>query len=315
MMSDSLPHAFCSELTKQGDEPLAGSAWTASRYIFISWSKNLWARNQYESQGFPPELKTYLESIQREKRIFTRLVHQNGNERKGHSRVFIFPDGFECKDVPIQDIESFLRAYLEDSLSEHLKLSAINRKILFCCTHGKRDRCCAKFGQAALYEFKRQAEEQNTVLDVWECTHINADRFAVNAVVFPDGYMYGGIRAGVIRELVDSLIQGYPFPPCFRGQLGKTSQEQVAMAFGHSYRYDNKIPNAKIIVEALDEVSAETQNCYVRIEDKDTRKLFARFFLNLVKKEFISRIDCDAVDANRQKSVTRWVVSESMSIT
>lgn len=302
---------FCSELTKLGNEPLAGSAWTGRQYVFISWSKKFWARKQYESQGFPTDLKVFLERIQKDKRIFTRLVHQHGNDRKGYSRVFIMPDGIEYRDVAIPDIESLLTRYFEGNPSDNYHPLKVEGTTLFCCTHGKRDRCCAKFGQAAVYELHRQAARKNIELDLWECTHINADRFAVNAIVFPQGYMYGGVRVGHIAELLDNLIEGHPFPPCFRGQLGLDTLEQITQAFGHAYRYENNVANAAIVIESIEQTSMEECKAYLRIENKQTKVPFLRFKLTLSRKEFVSYIDCNAVDANRKKLVSRWVVSES----
>src|SRR5437763_10461186 len=205
-MSKSPPStSFCSELTKQGNEPLAGSAMTAERYIFISWSKKLWARKQYDSQGFPQSLTGYLQNLQKDQRIFTRLIHQHGEDRKGNSQIFVMPDCIEYRDVAVQDIELLLREYFEGKPSENYQLSTTNGTILFCCTHGKRDRCCAKFGQLTIYELRRLADVRKFNLDVWECTHINADRFAINAFVFPHGYMYGRVRVENARAIIDYL--------------------------------------------------------------------------------------------------------------
>jgi len=311
-MSNSVPStSFCSELAKQENEPLAGSAMTAEKYVFISWSKKLWARKQYDSQGFPQSLTVYLQNLQKDQRIFTRLIHQHGKDRKGYSQIFVMPDGIEYRDVAVQDIELLLREYFDGKPSENYQLGKTNGTILFCCTHGKRDRCCAKFGQLTIYELRRLAEARKFKLDVWECTHINADRFAVNAFVFPHGYMYGGIRVENAREIIDLLVEGYPFPPCFRGQLGLNTLEQVTQAFGHTYWYEQGIRNADVLVESVDQVSVEKCRSYVVIKDKQSEEFHARFALTLEKTDFVTYMDCDGVDANRKKLVSRWVISDS----
>ncbi len=311
MSNSSPPRFFCSEFTKQGNEPLAGSAMTAKRYIFISWSKKLWARKQYDSQGFPRSLTVYLQNLQKHQRIFTRLIHQHGADRKGYSRIFVMPDGIEYRDVAVQDIELVLREYFEGKPTGNYQLGKTDGTIVFCCTHGKRDRCCAKFGQLTIYELRRLADVRTFKLDVWECTHINADRFAVNAFVFPHGYMYGGIRVENLGEIIDYLIEGHPFPPCFRGQLGLSTLEQITQAFGHNYWYERGIRNADVLIESIDQVSVNRCKSSVVIKDKRSAEFYARFVLTLEKKDFITYMDCDGVDANRKKLVSRWVISDS----
>jgi hypothetical protein len=295
----------------QGDEPLAGTAMSAQQYVFISWSKKLWARKQYDSHGFPQSLSIYLQNLQKEKRIFTRLIHQRNRELKDHSHIFIMPDGIAYEDVPIPEIENILQRYFEGKSDEKYQRTSTKGAYIFCCTHGKRDRCCAKFGQFVIYELKRIAEEKAFDLNVWECTHIGADRLAATAMVFPHGYMYGGMRVENISEIVEHLIKGYPYPPCFRGQLGLGSTEQTTQAFGHFYWFENKIENADVIVESVQQHSPDECKAYVIIKDKDSNDIHAKFALTLQKKDFLTYMDCDGVKENIIRRVSRWVISEA----
>jgi hypothetical protein len=308
-MTNSVP--YCSEITTNEGEPLAGSAWTAKQYIFISWSKKFWTRNQFDSQGFPPSLKVYLQTLQKERRIVTRLIHQHGNDRGGLSTLFVMPDGVEYRDVAIQDIEVLLRGHFNDiGVRDHQKYFQ-ERTILFCCTHGKRDRCCAKFGQLTIYELQRLAKLRKLEIDVWECTHINADRFAVNAIVFPHGYMYGRIRVENVKNILDDLAAGYPFPPCFRGQVGLTPIEQIANAFGHSFRYESGIKNVEVVVESAYQKSDIEANASVVIRSRESPDEAVRFAVTMKMSNFLTYMDCDGVEANRKKSVSRWALSKS----
>ncbi len=287
---------------------------SAQQYIFISWSKKLWARKQYDSKDFPQSLSTCLQNLQKEKRIFTRLIHQRNRELKGRSQIFIMPDGIAYKDVPIPEIENVLQGYFEGKSDEKYQRNKTEGAYIFCCTHGKRDRCCAKFGQFIIYELKRIVEEKSLNLDIWECTHIGADRLAATAVVFPHGYMYGRMRVENISEIVEHLIKGYPYPPCFRGQIGLSSVEQTTQAFGHFYWFENNIENADVIVESLNQHSPDKCKTCVIIKDKDSSDIYAKFALTLQKKDFLTYMDCGGVKANIMKRVSRWVISESSLI-
>ena len=73
--------------------------------------------------------------------------------------------------------------------------------LLLVCTHGKRDRCCARFGQALCVALHRHAPEGW----LWQASHIGGDRFAGNVVCLPEGLYFG--RVG--REEADRVLASY----------------------------------------------------------------------------------------------------------
>jgi hypothetical protein len=308
-------NSFCSVLSMKSGEPLAGTAMQGLQYVFISWPKNRWARNQFESRHFPYGLSSYLQKLQKEKRVFTRLIHQRKQGTKEHSQIFIMPDGIMYKDILITEIEKVLRGYFEDKPDSKYQRSKANGTYIFCCTHGKRDKCCAKFGQTVIYELEHIAAEKGFDLEVWECTHIGTDRLTATAVAFPHGYMYGRMRTWNVSEIIEYLIKGYPYPPCYRGQVGLSPVEQTAEAFGHFYWFENKIENAEVIVGNMVQNSQDKSETSVMIKDKNSNKIYAEFALILRKKDFSTFIDCDGVKSNDIRKVSRWVISDYNLIT
>jgi hypothetical protein len=222
------------------------------------------------------------------------------------------PDGITYKDVPIDQIENLLRAHFDGHGGSVVQQSLTEGLYIFCCTHGKRDNCCAKFGQSVLYEFARIAAQRTINLNLWECTHIGADRLAAVVVAFPHGYMYGRVRSENVGEIMYYLEKGYPYPPCYRGQLGLDAIEQTAQAFGHSYWFENAIDNAKVEVESVTRVSLEEAEASLNVSDKYSSRIFGQFLLRLTRKEFSTYMDCDGVEAHQLKKVNRWVVSRVM---
>jgi len=314
-MTHPIPlESFCSVLSMEGDEPLAGTAMTASQYIFISWPKIFWARKQFDSELFPETLSKFLQDLQKEKRIFTRLAYRNANDSRKHSQIFIMPDGVTYRNVPFPDIEGVLRNYFSGIPDQEHQRTFTNGSYIFCCTHGKRDNCCAKFGQSVLYELERESVERGIDLQVWECTHIGADRFAAIAVVFPQCFMYGRLRADNIRHVMDYLTKGYPYPPCYRGRLGLDTIAQTAEAFGHFHWFQNGLENAAVTVDSAEQISPDISQAYVTISDKSSGRVYAKFALQLTKQLFPTYRDCDGVAAGELKKASRWVVSESRVI-
>ena len=80
--------------------------------------------------------------------------------------------------------------------------------LLFLCTNGGRDRCCALFGRGL---FDELADPR-----VWECSHLSGHRFAPTAVRLPDLTVFGRLDPATAREALD----GGPAAACLRGPAG-----------------------------------------------------------------------------------------------
>lgn len=65
------------------------------------------------------------------------------------------------------------------------------KDILVVCTHGKRDKCCAKYGYPIYKRLSSALTEPSGRFSVWECSHVGGDRFAANAIWLPHGYGFG----------------------------------------------------------------------------------------------------------------------------
>ena len=88
------------------------------------------------------------------------------------------------------------------------------------CTHGKRDRCCAKYGRPLYDALRREADSSW----VWQSTHVGGDRFAGNVVILPQGLYYGRVEPEDASGLLAAHAAGprrprslprpaaYPFP-------------------------------------------------------------------------------------------------------
>ena len=286
----------------------------AEKYIFISWPKTWWGIGQYESRNFPQTLTQFLQALQKKKNVFTRLIHRLDKTSEEQSQIYIMPDGVMYADIPISDIEAVLRRYFDGLSDKHHYKQEAKSNYMFCCTHGKRDKCCAKFGLSVISEIERISREQSFDIEVWECTHIGADRFAATAVVFPQGYMYGRLRADNCENVIKYLIKGYPYVPCFRGQLSVGFIEQTALSFGHWYWYENEIENAEVTIDDLSQIGNEEYAAIVSVTDKLSKKRHSRHSLLIRKKEFSTYNDCNAVKARSIKKVARWIVAGSQQL-
>ncbi len=92
------------------------------------------------------------------------------------------------------------------------------------CTHGKRDRCCAKQGRP-LYDALRGETETDRV---WQSTHVGGDRFAGNVVVLPHGLYYGRVGPVDAGTLLAAHAAGDVDLDCYRGRSAWSFPVQAA---------------------------------------------------------------------------------------
>ncbi len=96
--------------------------------------------------------------------------------------------------------------------------------MVLVCAHGKKDVCCAISGRLV-----------TRVLDdvlpglVWETTHLGGDRFAGNAVVLPEGSMYGRLEGTGAPQVVVDHLDGQVSLEHWRGRSVWSAPAQVVV--------------------------------------------------------------------------------------
>lgn len=90
----------------------------------------------------------------------------------------------------------------------------LDHPLLLVCTHGTRDRCCAKYGQVLCRSLHRQAPAGW----IWQASHVGGDRFAGNVVCLPEGIYFGRVRPAAVSRLVDEYLGGRVDLDVYRGR-------------------------------------------------------------------------------------------------
>lgn len=96
--------------------------------------------------------------------------------------------------------------------------------LFLVCTHGRKDVCCAIDGRVV-------AAVLDDVLPgaVWETTHLGGDRFAGNAVVLPEGSMYGRLDGESAPQVLLDHLDGHVDLDRWRGRCVWSPAAQVAV--------------------------------------------------------------------------------------
>ena len=181
---------WCAALARALDEPLAGTAAHAPRWVGVehrgTWPSVVTAHRDDAVRAF----------VDRVAAAGWRplLVRQAGRRpTDGPTRVFLADTGPVGPQVTVQRVVDpvELAGLTLPAVGEPLPGAAVTDPMLLVCTHGRRDRCCAVDGRALARAVLGAGER-----DVWECTHLGGHRFAPTALVLPTGYVYGRLEVG-----------------------------------------------------------------------------------------------------------------------
>ena len=201
-MSDS---KFCSFLCRKSGEPLAGTAPFAEHFVFISWPKKYWEYEALESKGgFPTGLKQWMkEKSKISGKISIRLASQ-AKLKNDKVELFIYPGKWYYSNVLPKEIPEVLESHFQHYKTSDFSCKKIERGQIFICTHGRHDKCCAKFGQKLADQMQYHVQKQNSSVEVWESSHLGGHRFAATMIDFPSGRVYGRMTPDEIPRFLES---------------------------------------------------------------------------------------------------------------
>lgn len=196
-------HRFCALESVDRNEPILGTATESNCYLLVECSGQWPSRvaDILVAPGIPERLSTALRRFIEwcPEDVHPLLIRQPG--RTGAPRVYIIrsrPAGGRCltyRDGPLD----FLAA-LQDAYSRPAHMA----DIALVCTHGKRDKCCAKFGEPV---YDRFAAELANRFTVFQCSHLGGDRFAANVLWLPHGVCLGHVHID-LSATIDKLKTG-----------------------------------------------------------------------------------------------------------
>ncbi|MDQ1611437.1 MAG: hypothetical protein QOG00_1368 [Pyrinomonadaceae bacterium] len=219
---------YCSDLSRASGERSFGTASVGEVWLLVEY-REAWGTHALEDSALPAAVKRHLhnfcQTVPRARLLFVK-------------RERVRPEPLSCFIVRCRErapsIERFELNNYEDLLQFDLAALAANgapsggvkleTPLYLVCTHGKRDKCCAKFGYA-LYKSLRAGEVASDSDDgggrVWQSSHVGGDRFAANLVCFPHGLFYAHVTEDAGRRIVAEYarrrltLEGYRGRACY----------------------------------------------------------------------------------------------------
>jgi hypothetical protein len=190
---------FCAETARERGEPLDATASRIDTWLLVEHAGD-WPYEPLDGAAFAGPVREHLAAqlaAHRPARLL--LVKQPGRRPQAPLEVVYGrtdEEGGHFRRLELASYDELLGLDLGKRAGERLR-----QPLLLACTHGIRDRCCARYGQALVRELLRHADP------AWirQASHVGGDRFAANLVVLPEGLYFG--RVG--REGVAPLLSAY----------------------------------------------------------------------------------------------------------
>ena len=212
---------LCSEVSLENAEPLAATASRVDHWILVEY-RGLWGHDALSGSGLSDQVKQRL-AEQRDARPNTKLLFIRRTDRRGRPTLAVIwgssPErGGALSRVEIEGYEGLL------DLDLTVPDAVLAHPLLLVCTHGKHDRCCARYGRPLYQALEEQADDDW----VWQSSHVGGDRFAGNVVFLPEGLYFGRVGPGEAWQVLDEYLAGRIDLEHYRGRSAYTFAEQAA---------------------------------------------------------------------------------------
>ncbi|WP_030038964.1 sucrase ferredoxin, partial [Streptomyces resistomycificus] len=187
----------CSTVSRELDEPISGTAATASTWLLLE-QPGPWGAKALTSSHLDPALGRALDASAKGTGVRVALIRRPGRHADSGSpttrQVYVAhtrPGNAWLHAATTCDPRRLLELDL-DALGrgDHSSFDAAldgrphtGGPLALVCTNGKRDRCCALLGRPLAAELAASGVE-----GAWEVTHLGGHRFSPTLLVLPYGY-------------------------------------------------------------------------------------------------------------------------------
>jgi len=189
----------CSTVTAALDEPAAGTATVAERFVLVElpnpWPKPIAAHPVFDSLESPKK---------RLSKHGARVLGIGGESTiSGQHRVITYVkdstgvayDGFSIQ-VPTDELFSTVL----DAVDGAIVGEPVEGTDVLICTQGAHDRCCGRLGTLLYLEAHDRYGDE---VRVWRTTHTGGHRFAPTGITLPTGVNWAGLDIALLDTIVE----------------------------------------------------------------------------------------------------------------
>lgn len=189
-------HFLCTRSSRRSGESITGTA-TADTDLWILLEYcGRWAPRVLKGGDVPEEVCAHVSrALAAHPRARFQLIRRPGSPTTGPGSLFVLrsggrsPGGVRIELGGWGQLCALDLTAAPDRLASEPTAQPVTAPLYLVCTHGKRDRCCARYGPGLFGGLSAAVGER-----AWQSSHLGGHRFAATAVVFPWGHMYGRLR-------------------------------------------------------------------------------------------------------------------------
>lgn len=221
----------CSVISAEDDEPLAATAPTDSRWLFV------------EQAG---DWKPKVELTRDDARV--QLIRRPGGGSGRPGPIGTSGRGMQVfwADVATGEVRS---GFVDDVARavdlDPADLTSYDDPLWMVCTHGRRDVCCAERGRPVAAALTDRWPEET-----WETTHLGGHRFAATLLALPSGIALGRLTPDTVVGACEDLLEGRLPLEVVRGRAGTSAIAQAAEH--HVRRRDALVGLGDVRIDRID---------------------------------------------------------------
>ncbi|WLW51720.1 sucrase ferredoxin [Streptomyces sp. YU58] len=209
--------SMCSTVSRELDEPISGTAATATTWLLLEQA-GPWGAQALTSSHLDPVLGRALETAAKGTGVRVALIRRPGRhadsgtpEARKVYAAHTVPGNVWLRTATTRDPHRLLDVdFAALGRGDHRTFDAAldgrphtGDPLALVCTNGKRDRCCALLGRPLAAELASSGVD-----GVWEVTHLGGHRFSPTLLVLPYGYAYGRAEAHAVKQVLHSVQEG-----------------------------------------------------------------------------------------------------------
>lgn len=213
-MTTAAPRFFCADASRLRREPLCGTAPRVDTWLIIEHPA-AWSAKGFPDDRFTPEIREHLARLRRRIPRSRMLLIRRSHVPRPPLSLFVAQVAEHASTIRRFSLDSHadLLGYGAPALLDATAGQSHAEPLFLVCTHGKHDKCCAKFGRATSCSLRHQLPGA-----VWECTHVGGDRFAANVLAITHGIYYGHVQTADATTLVEAERAGELSLEHYRGR-------------------------------------------------------------------------------------------------
>lgn len=293
---------FCSVASLEEDEPLPGLGHPSTRTLLWRVPKARWQKLRAAVRKSDGATALAIRAAAKEGR---RVVFVSRAAPAPPPPALVsLPEGIARDEEDESRVEDLVLAWCK---GDGLVGSADTRTAILCCTDGRTDPCCARFGMATYRALAAAADP--SVFNLLESSHLGGCRFATTILVLPAGaaeaQRYGRLTPDQVPAFLTAISEGRPYLSSLRGMGGQREALQVAKVGALVWAASQGLEARSVTIES------EPTNLEKESTSEATLDLLVdgtRIAAVLAKKRFRLLDGCSSEGAALDEGHDRWTL-------